>query len=135
MTDTTKALPQVDEVVTHAHAQDVQLPGGAGTFALITLDNGFDHKKPNSFGPAGLAELSAVLDTVAARAAQGEIVGVGITGKPFIFAVGADITGIPSITDREQALQIARAGHDTFSKISALPVPTFGFINGASMVR
>ncbi|MGN6414715.1 3-hydroxyacyl-CoA dehydrogenase NAD-binding domain-containing protein [Flexivirga sp.] len=132
MTDT-QTLPQVDEVVTHAHLQDVQLPGGAGTFALITLDNGFDHTKPNSFGPAGLAELGEVLDTVADRAHRGEIVGAGITGKPFIFAVGADITGIPSITDRDQALQIARAGHDTFSKITALPVPTFVFINGASM--
>ncbi|GAB3489367.1 fatty acid beta-oxidation multifunctional protein [Flexivirga lutea] len=132
MTDT-QTLPQVDEVVTHAHLQDVQLPGGAGTFALITLDNGFDHTKPNSFGPAGLAELGEVLDTVADRAHRGEIVGAGITGKPFIFAVGADITGIPSITDRDQALQIARAGHDTFSKITALPVPTFAFINGASM--
>jgi len=132
MTDTT-TRPQIDEVVTHAHVQDVELPGGAGTFALITLDNGFDHTKPNSFGPGGLAELSGVLDTLASRAEAHEIVGVGITGKPFIFAVGADITGIPSITSRDQALEIARAGHDTFSKISALPVPTFGFINGASM--
>ncbi|WP_446663878.1 3-hydroxyacyl-CoA dehydrogenase NAD-binding domain-containing protein [Flexivirga sp. B27] len=127
----TKNLP--DEVVTHAHVQDVELPGGAGTFALITLDNGFDHTKPNSFGPAGLAELSAALDTIAERAEKGELVGAGITGKPFIFAVGADITGIPAITDREQALEIARMGHDTFSKISQLSVPTFAFINGASM--
>ena len=34
--------------------RDVDLPGGAGTAALITLDNGFDHTKPNTFGPAGL---------------------------------------------------------------------------------
>ncbi|MFC6706466.1 3-hydroxyacyl-CoA dehydrogenase NAD-binding domain-containing protein [Flexivirga alba] len=132
MTDA-QTLPQRDEVVTHARVQDVELPGGAGTFALITLDNGFDHTKPNSFGPAGLTELSDVLDTLAERATKGEIVGAGITGKPFIFAVGADITGIPSITNRDQALQIARTGHDAFSKITALPVPTFAFINGASM--
>ena len=41
-----------DEVVTHAHVRDVDLPGGAGTLALITLDNGFDHTKPTTFGPA-----------------------------------------------------------------------------------
>ena len=52
-------LQQPDEVVTHVRSQDVQLPGDAGTFVLLTLDNGFDHTKPNSFGPAGLAELSA----------------------------------------------------------------------------
>jgi 3-hydroxyacyl-CoA dehydrogenase/enoyl-CoA hydratase/carnithine racemase len=133
MTDTAQQAPVRDEVVTHAHVQDVELPGGAGTFALITLDNGFDHTKPNSFGPGGLAELSGVLDTLSERATKGEIVGAGITGKPFIFAVGADITGIPSITDRDQALQIARDGHEAFNKISQLSVPTFAFINGASM--
>lgn len=130
---TTTTLPATDEVVTHARVQDVALPGGAGTFALITLDNGFDHTKPNSFGPQGLAELAGVLDELHRRAEAGEIVGVGITGKPFIFAVGADLTGVPAIATREQALEIARLGHETFQKISDLPVPTFAFVNGASM--
>lgn len=130
---TTTTLPATDEVVTHARVQDVALPGGAGTFALITLDNGFDHTKPNSFGPQGLAELAGVLDELHRRADAGEIVGVGITGKPFIFAVGADLTGVPAIATREQALEIARLGHETFQKISDLPVPTFAFVNGASM--
>jgi len=49
------ALP--DEVVTRAIVRDVALPGGAGTMALITLDNGRDHTRPSTFGPAGLAEL------------------------------------------------------------------------------
>ena len=102
---TTTTLPATDEVVTHARVQDVALPGGAGTFALITLDNGFDHTKPNSFGPQGLAELAGVLDELHRRADAGEIVGVGITGKPFIFAVGADLTGVPAIATREQALE------------------------------
>ena len=39
-----------DEVVTRTLVRDVSLPGG--TFALVTLDNGFDHTKPNTFGPA-----------------------------------------------------------------------------------
>ncbi len=55
-----------DEVVTHAHVRDVDLPDGAGTLALITLDNGFDHTKPSTFGPAGLLELSGAIDAVAA---------------------------------------------------------------------
>ena len=126
-----------DEVVTHAHAQDIQLPRHdgttSGTFVLITLDNGFDHTKPNSFGPLGLAELEAQLDTAAERAAKGEIVGLGVTGKPFIMAVGADLTGIPAITSREQAVEIAEQGHRVFSKIADLDIPTFAFVNGASM--
>ncbi|MDQ5832895.1 MAG: enoyl-CoA hydratase/isomerase family protein, partial [Actinomycetota bacterium] len=122
-----------DEVITRALARDIALPGGAGTFVLVTLDNGFDHTKPNTFGPATLAGLSAVLDTLRARAEAGEIVGVGVTGKPFIFAVGADLTGIPKVTRREQALAIGQLGHQTFEQLRTLPVPTFAFVNGAAM--
>ena len=39
-----------DEVITKALARDIALPRGAGTFVLVTLDNGFDHTKPNTFG-------------------------------------------------------------------------------------
>jgi 3-hydroxyacyl-CoA dehydrogenase/enoyl-CoA hydratase/carnithine racemase len=129
--DLTATFP--NEVITKALARDVELPGRTGTFVLITLDNGFDHTKPNTFGPASLAGLSEVLSTVRARAVAGEIVGVGVTGKPFIFAVGADLTGVPKMTTHEQALAIGQLGHRTFEQLRTLPVPTFAFINGAAM--
>ncbi|MGW5359645.1 3-hydroxyacyl-CoA dehydrogenase NAD-binding domain-containing protein [Actinopolymorpha pittospori] len=119
-----------DEVVTHAHVRDVPLPYRAGTMALITLDNGLDHTRPSSFGPKGLAELDAVLDTVLAR---DDIAAVGITGKPFILAAGADITGMPRITMREQAKEIARYGHQVFAKLDDGRKPSFGFINGLAI--
>jgi 3-hydroxyacyl-CoA dehydrogenase/enoyl-CoA hydratase/carnithine racemase len=122
-----------NEVITRALARDIELPGRAGTFVLITLDNGFDHTKPNTFGPATLLGLSEVLSKVRARAEAGEIVGVGVTGKPFIFAVGADLTGVPKVTTHEQALAIGQLGHRTFEQLRTLPVPTFAFINGAAM--
>jgi len=130
-TDFTTLFP--DEVIARALPRDIDLPGGAGTLVLITLDNGFDHTKPNTFGPATLAGLSGVLNTARARAEAGEIVGVGLTGKPFIFAVGADLTGVPKVTTREQALAIGRLGHSTFEQLRTLPVPTFAFINGAAL--
>ncbi len=129
--DLTATFP--NEVITKTLARDIELPGGTGTFVLITLDNGFDHTKPNTFGPATLAGLSEVLGMVRARAEAGEIVGVGVTGKPFIFAVGADLTGVPKVTTREQALAIGQLGHRTFEQLRTLPVPTFAFINGAAM--
>jgi 3-hydroxyacyl-CoA dehydrogenase/enoyl-CoA hydratase/carnithine racemase len=129
--DLTAAFP--NEVITKALARDVELPGRTGTFVLITLDNGYDHTKPNTFGPASLAGLSEVLNAVRARAEAGEIVGVGVTGKPFIFAVGADLTGVPKVTTHEQALAIGQLGHRTFEQLRTLPVPTFAFINGAAM--
>ena len=132
---TTEKAPTAfeSEVVTRSIVQDVTLPGGAGTLALVTLDNGVDHTKPNTFGPATLVQLQAVVDGLRARAEAGEIAAVGITGKPFIFAVGADLTGVPHVSQREQAVEIAQAGHRAFASIMDLPVPTFGFVNGAAM--
>ncbi|WP_018656737.1 3-hydroxyacyl-CoA dehydrogenase NAD-binding domain-containing protein [Actinomadura flavalba] len=119
-----------DEVVTHAYVRDVALPFGAGTAALITLDNGFDHTKPNTFGPRGLLALNDVLDTVEAR---DDIVAVAVTGKPFIFAVGADLKGVSSLSDRDEAALIGRLGHDVFRRLGELNVPSFAYYNGAAM--
>jgi 3-hydroxyacyl-CoA dehydrogenase/enoyl-CoA hydratase/carnithine racemase len=119
-----------DEVVTHAHVRDVDLPGGAGTLALITLDNGFDHTKPNTFGPGGLLELNDALDQVARRT---DLAAVGVTGKPFIFAVGADLNGVAVIRDHDQARAIAQLGHAVFRRLGELDIPSFAFVNGAAM--
>src|SRR5436190_2005651 len=119
-----------DEVVTRALVRDVQLPDGAGTMALITLDNGRDHTRPNTFGPAGLLSLNDALDAVAART---DIAAVGITGKPFIFAVGADLSGAPLIASRDEALTIARLGHSVFRRLGELSVPSFALVNGAAL--
>ncbi|MGE3813266.1 MAG: 3-hydroxyacyl-CoA dehydrogenase NAD-binding domain-containing protein [Candidatus Nanopelagicales bacterium] len=132
---TTDTIPAgaPDELVTEAHYRLVDLPGGAGRAALITLDNGKDHTKPSTFGLGGLASLSAALDQAEAAAAAGEIAAVAVTGKPFILAVGADLTGVGQLTDREQARVTGQAGHDVFRRLGELPVPSFGLINGAAM--
>src|ERR1700757_2606276 len=111
------ALP--DEVVTRALVRDVDLgavvPGeGAGTMALITLDNGHDHTKPNTFGVRGLLSLNSALDAISERVARGEIAAVGVTGKPFILGAGADLDGAALADTREKALAIGRLGHAVF---------------------
>ncbi len=127
----TPAMPA--EVVTHTPVQDVTLPGGAGTLALVTLENGHDHTRPTTFGPHGIAELAATVGRLRERAEAGEIQAVAITGKPFVFAVGADLSGIPYVVERRQATEFGRAGHAAFAAIMDLPVPTFAFVNGAAM--
>jgi 3-hydroxyacyl-CoA dehydrogenase/enoyl-CoA hydratase/carnithine racemase len=122
-----------EEVVTRTPVRDVALPGGAGTLALVTLDNGFDHTRPNTFGPRTIAGLHATVEALAARAEAGEIQAVGITGKPFVFAVGADLKAVAQASSREQALGVARAGHAAYAAVMDLPVPTFAFVNGAAM--
>jgi 3-hydroxyacyl-CoA dehydrogenase/enoyl-CoA hydratase/carnithine racemase len=127
----TAAFP--DEVVTHAPVHLLDLPGGAGKFALITLDNGFDHTKPTTFGPRGLINIDVALDEVAKLAEDGQIVAAGVTGKPFIFAVGADLKGIAGAASKEIAKATGKQGHDTFRRLGELSIPTFAFINGAAM--
>ncbi|WP_346231392.1 3-hydroxyacyl-CoA dehydrogenase NAD-binding domain-containing protein [Parafrigoribacterium mesophilum] len=121
-----------DEVVTHSYVRDVAMPSGK-TMALLTLDNGRDHTRPNTLGPATLIELSGVLDKLAARAGRGEIAAVGITGKPYILAAGADLSKISEIPSREIARQMAQLGHETFGKLTELGVPSFVFINGLAL--
>ncbi|SEG09888.1 3-hydroxyacyl-CoA dehydrogenase [Thermomonospora echinospora] len=119
-----------DEVVTQALVREVELPFGAGRAALITLDNGHDHTKPNTFGPRGLLALGDALDRVAAR---DDLVAVCLTGKPFIFAVGADLKGVPSIASRQEAQLIAELGHEVFRRLGELAIPSFAFVNGAAL--
>ncbi len=118
-----------DEVVTHATTRLIHVPGLAAPVALITLDNGLDHTRPSTFGPQGLLSLDAALDAAFAASPAA----VAVTGKPFIFAVGADLSGVGQVASREPALAIAQTGHDVFRRLTDSPVPTFAFVNGAVM--
>ncbi|MEV7226275.1 3-hydroxyacyl-CoA dehydrogenase NAD-binding domain-containing protein [Polymorphospora sp. NPDC051019] len=122
-------LNNPNEVVTRALLRQVAVPGLEKPAALITLDNGHDHTKPNSFGPAGLASLDEAI--TAALAAEPAF--IAVTGKPYIFCVGADITGVPLIQNREQAVELGRLGHRIFARLRDCAVPTFAFVNGAAM--
>lgn len=122
---------QYEEVVTSAKVRYVEVPGVAGEIALLTMDNGFDHTKPTTFGERGLANIDAALTEIEAH--EPRVAAIAVTGKPFIFAVGADLKGIASIQDREQALATGREGHRVFKRLKDAAVPTFAFVNGAAM--
>ncbi len=100
----------------------------AGDLALVTIDNGEDWQKPTFFGEAALRSLEAALDELE----QGDFAAAVVTGKPFFFGAGADITEFPEIT-RERALEGSRAGHELFGRLRALPFPTVAAINGACL--
>jgi 3-hydroxyacyl-CoA dehydrogenase/enoyl-CoA hydratase/carnithine racemase len=121
-----------DEVVTHSPVRDVRLPSGR-TIALITLDNGRDHTRPNTLGPATLKELGETLDRLAARAAAKEIDAVAITGKQYILAAGADLSEVSRVPSAEIARLVAQRGHQVLGKLSDLGVPSFAFINGLAL--
>ena len=120
-----------EEVVTNALVRDVDLTpfGHKGTLALITLDNGLDHTRPNTFGPQSLAALDAAISDAIGRSP----VAIAITGKPFIFAAGADLSALSFLSQREQSLAIGKLGHDVFRRFDECAIPTFAFINGLAL--
>lgn len=99
-----------------------------GPVALVTIDNGEDWQKPNTFGPEALQSLAGVLDRLEDERWQGLV----LTGKPLVFAAGADIEQFPGIT-AERAREGGRVGHELFGRIRALPYPTLCAWNGAAL--
>ena len=120
-----------EEVVTHALVREIDLTafGGKGSMALITLDNGHDHNRPNTFGPQSLAALDAAIT----EAIQRKPAAIAVIGKPFIFAAGADLSGIAFLTQDTQALAFGKLGHDVFRRLGESTIPTFAFINGLAL--
>jgi 3-hydroxyacyl-CoA dehydrogenase/enoyl-CoA hydratase/carnithine racemase len=100
-----------------------------GRFALVTIDNGEDHTKPTVFGRSAFESGMRVLDELEA----GDYVAMVLTGKPFVFAAGADLSEFPRIRSRDEAIAGSRAGHELFGRIRALPFPTLAAINGACL--
>jgi 3-hydroxyacyl-CoA dehydrogenase/enoyl-CoA hydratase/carnithine racemase len=115
-----------DTPVTRFHLQ--KLHTHVGPIALVTIDNGADWRKPSTFGADALASLSEVLGRLRTRDWRGLV----LTGKPLVFAAGADITQFPGITP-ERAREGGRAGHDLFGRLRELPFPTLAAVNGAAL--
>ncbi|MFM8922367.1 MAG: 3-hydroxyacyl-CoA dehydrogenase, partial [Candidatus Nanopelagicaceae bacterium] len=103
-----------DEVVTNAYIREVELTafGGAGKLALITIDNGHDHTRPTTLGPQSIRNINAAIDQAIALSPAA----IAITGKPFILAAGADLSGITALTNAEQAKYVIDFGHKTYAK-------------------
>jgi 3-hydroxyacyl-CoA dehydrogenase/enoyl-CoA hydratase/carnithine racemase len=120
-----------DEVVTNAIIRMVSLApfGNPGELALITLDNGADHTRPNTFGPASLNALASAIDQVQ----KTDAVAIAVTGKPFIFAAGADLSGIGAVKEKSVATAFGDLGHEVFLKLHESKKPTFAFINGLAL--
>jgi 3-hydroxyacyl-CoA dehydrogenase/enoyl-CoA hydratase/carnithine racemase len=115
-----------DEPVTRFFIQEARTR--AGRIALVTVDNGADWQKPCFFGTEAFASLATVLDRLESEAWAGML----LTGKPLVFAAGADITAFPGITP-EQARAGSAAGHALFGRIRALPYPTLAALTGAAL--
>lgn len=120
------------EVVTHSRVEDVELPAGAGTLALIRLDNDSE-KRPSTLGPASLIEFGEAVASQYPRAESGEIVALGIIGKPGVLVAGADIVGAQQLKETAHGIGLAELGHQAYNLVEDFPAATFAFINGTAL--
>jgi 3-hydroxyacyl-CoA dehydrogenase/enoyl-CoA hydratase/carnithine racemase len=107
-------------------AETVFKLNAAGRVALVTIDNGEDHRKPTTLGRSAFESAVDVLE----RLEQGDWDAAVFTGKPFVFCVGADIDEFGKVEDPREGI---RAGHELFGRIRRLPFPTVAAINGAAL--
>jgi 3-hydroxyacyl-CoA dehydrogenase/enoyl-CoA hydratase/carnithine racemase len=101
-----------------------------GKIAIVTMDNGEDYKKPNTFDDKALASLQQAMDRIQA---DKDVKGMMLCGKHYIFAAGADLMQVPFINTFEQGRQIGAAGHAAMKRIMDLGIPTLAAINGAAL--
>ena len=101
-----------------------------GKIAIMTMDNGQDYRKPNIFSEKALRSLNGALDELAK---EEDVKGLMITGKPYAFAAGADLSEVPFITSFEQGYEVGRIGHTVMKRILDLPYPTLAAINGVAL--
>jgi len=92
----------MNETQFHVQPADTRV----GRIALVTIDNGEDYTKPSTFGRAAFESLARALERLEGE----EWAGMVLTGKPFVFAAGADIREFPKTTTAELARAGGRAG-------------------------
>ncbi|MBG9887328.1 3-hydroxyacyl-CoA dehydrogenase, partial [Bacillus toyonensis] len=78
-------------------------------------------------------ELGETIAGLKDRAAVGEIHAVGITGKQYILAAGADLSDISRVGSRDNARLVAQLGHKVLGSLGEIGVPTFAFVNGLAL--
>jgi 3-hydroxyacyl-CoA dehydrogenase/enoyl-CoA hydratase/carnithine racemase len=101
-----------------------------GKIAIVTIDNGEDHKTPNTFDERALESLHEAMSRIEA---EKDLKGMMLCGKHYIFAAGADLTQLPFINTFEQGRQSGAAGHAAMKRIMDLKIPTLAAINGAAL--
>ena len=106
------------------------MPGLDRPAALITLDNGFDHTKPNTFGPGGLASLdAAITEALAGRP------GVHRGHRQAVHLLRRRRPHRHAAASAPASRRWRSAGSATGSSpgLRDSTVPTFAFVNGAAM--
>jgi enoyl-CoA hydratase/carnithine racemase len=88
-----------------------------------------DHTRPTTLGPQSIRNINKAIDDATAL----NPAAIAITGKPFILAAGADLSGITVLTNADDAKYVIETGHSTYAKLRNSKIPTFCFVNGLAL--
>ena len=110
----------------------LDLPGGPGAMALLTLDSG-DPRRPFVLGPDTLPALEQAIDEAERLVRDEGVVAIGVTGVNGVFCAGADLKSVARTTSREDAVETAERGHRVLGRFADAPVPTFAYVNGLAL--
>ena len=100
-----------------------------GPLALLTMDNGADHTKPTVLGRSAIESARRALDELE----RGDWIALVVTGKPFVFAAGADIEEFPRCARARRRSPAAAPGTTSSAASARCPIPTVAAINGACL--
>ena len=121
-----------DEVVTHSRSACSTCPSMPAAWPSSPWTTA---STTPSRRRSGSAELSNSTPPSTRSRPRRDLAGVAVTGKPFIFAVGADLKVMQagwSATGRS-ATEYLALGHPVFRQLDGIGVPTFAFVNGAAL--
>jgi enoyl-CoA hydratase len=103
---------------------------GQGSLAVIELDR---PKSLNALSVEVLEEFSSSLQKIGKRLVEEPLHGLFLkSNSEKAFIAGADISEMQKMKSAE-ALEFGRLGQEVFSRIEALPFPTFALVNGFAL--
>jgi len=114
------------------HVRLVDLPGGGGPLALLTLDSG-DARRPATLGPDALASLEEAITAAEGLVETAGVVAIAITGVDGVFCAGADLGAVAAVHDRSVSEELGRRGHAVLGRLGTAAVPTFAYVNGLAL--
>ena len=100
---------------------------GENGYARLVFDS--PGEKVNTFSTAAMKEFALILDDLAQRTDVKAL--LLASAKNGIFIAGANIDELAAIATETEAESKARFGQAVFSKLAALPFPSFAIIDGA----
>lgn len=122
--------PPLTEIERDITLEVTEESGGGAEFLVVRMSG--PDGSPVTFGTRGLQQLHRTIEALGNAHDLSAKAAVIFTGTASAFAAGADLKVAAAISDHHSALALGELGHQTFSAIAQLPLPTIALISGVA---